>query len=99
MIPKRRNKRYSILPFAKTVTESVRRYDEKDFPSSLSVLVNAEVSLFFGKAIRFQFCEGRFGVIHFKEASVLCRVATIFGQPDLNAISSEGSGLTRLSLP
>ena len=56
-------------------------------------MIDAEVSLFFFQAIRLQFLEGRFGIINFKETSFLGRVASVFGQADLDVVSSENDGL------
>src|SRR5262249_62348102 len=87
-------KRVSALPLAETVTKPVRRYYEKDFVRSVAVLVDAEAGIFFSQAIRLQFREGGFNVVHLEETSFLGRVASVFSQTDLYIISSECSGLT-----
>ena len=51
------------------------------------------------QAIRFQFIEGCFGIINFKETSFLGRVAAILCQTYLNAIPGEHSRLMGLIFP
>src|SRR6266404_13951 len=89
----------SSLPFAQAVTQSIRRDDKKDFIRSFSVLVYPEVRCFLSQSIRLQFSERCFGVIHFKEAAFLSRVASVFSQANLNLVSSQDGGLMRGIIP
>src|SRR5262245_44869438 len=83
------------MRFAEAIAKAVRGHDEKDFPGSVSVFVNAESRLFFFQATRLQFREGGFYVVHLEETSFLRRVASVFGQADLDAVSRENTRLMR----
>src|SRR5215813_2513296 len=87
-------KRVSALPLAETVTKPIRRYYEKDFVRSVAVPVDAEAGICFSQAIRLQFREGGFNVVHLEETSFLGRVPSVFSQTDLYVVSGEHGGLT-----
>jgi len=81
--------RSSTLPLSQAVAKSVRGYDEKDAVRSLSIAIDAKAWIFPVQTPRPQLGEGRFDVVHLKEASVLSRIASIFGETDPDAVSAE----------
>ncbi len=87
------------LPFTKTVAEPVWGDDEEHLVGSVAISVNSEASLLLFQAVRSQFREGGFGTVNLEETSFLARIASVFSETYLNAISSEDRRLTRRVIP
>ena len=55
--------------------------------------VNPEIGFFLRKAIRPEFAKSRFYIVDLKETSILCWIASVLGESDLNSISTKDRGL------
>jgi hypothetical protein len=84
-----------FLSFAEAVTKPIGRYNEKDLPVGAAMSIDPIIGVLFFEAVGPQFREGDFGVIDFEETAFLRRIASVFGQSDLNAVTREYRRLMR----
>src|SRR5262249_40782616 len=84
-----------LLPLTQTVTEPIGCYNEKYLVGGLPMPVNPEIGFFLRKAIRPEFAKSRFYIVDLKETSILCWIASVLGESDLNSISTKDRGLKR----
>src|SRR5882762_1171407 len=84
------------LSFAKHVTETIGSYFKKDLVSHLAEFVQPKVRVRWRPS--FDFVKSSFDVVHLKETAFLCRVASVFGKANLDAVSPENYRPMRLVL-
>src|SRR5262245_48094624 len=85
--------------FAEPVAQTVRCDGVEDLPGGAAVLFDAERGLILGQAVCLELGERRGRAVDLERAAVLRRIAAVFSQADLDAVSREDRRFVRRLAP